>query len=236
MLMKLSWKILAALAVLCGPSVQAQSLVYTWTYNASQPGTGLGLDPATYGGQFRPAELIPDMLTNSQASIALSGLTSGGLGSSGSGAYGGLYTLFSSGAAFDLQVNTILDGVDEISITFLAGGGFPTLVEYDASSLVLDFNLGNPALAATSFNTVTGIIVSTPIGDQNLTQYTWTWTGLSALGPTTEFSTSWNAQGQQHVFYTDFSVTQVVPEPSVLGLIALGGVVMTLRRKRKNAH
>lgn len=223
---------IAGLTTVC--SVQAQTLTDTWTY------AGGGLDPATYGGDYRPTPILPDASSDNGATIIATGLVvvpfgSGGLGSSTAGAYGGIYTFFAEAAAFSMQTTTILDGLDMITISFLAGGGSPTLVAYDASSLTLNFNGSNPNLASSAFEATPGIIVESPIGDQDLTRYTWTWTGLSALGGTSGFSTSWDAQGNEHVFYTDLSLTQAVPEPSVLGLIALGGAICVFRRKRRES-
>lgn len=227
-------KLLAVVGVATLVSAQAQIQVDAWTF------AGGGLDPATYGGNFRPTPILPDAASNNGATITASNLVvvpfgSGGLGSSGAGAYGGIYTFFAEGASFTMQTTTIMDGVDTITFSFLAGGGNPTLIEYDASSLTLNYNGSNPSVASSSFSTISGIIVESPIGQQELTQYTWTWTNVSALGPTTGFSTAWDAQGQEHAFYTDFTLTQAVPEPSVLGLLALGGAVCVLRRKRKEA-
>lgn len=227
-------KMVALMGVATLLSVQAQTQVDVWTF------AGGGLDPATYGGNFRPTPILPDAASNNGATIVASNLVvvpfgSGGLGSSGAGAYGGIYTFFAEGASFTMQTSTILDGVDTITFTFLAGGGSPTLIEYDASSLTLNYNGANPSVASSDFSTISGIIVDSPIGQQELTQYTWTWTNVSAMGPTTGFSTAWDAQGMEHAFYTDFTLTQTVPEPSVLGLIVLGGAVCVLRRKRRNS-
>lgn len=221
-----------ATGILLAQSVQAQTLVNSWTL------AGGGLNPATYGGAFRPATLIPDASASNGATIGQTGLTSGGLGSNTAGAYGGIYTFFSTNVSFTLQANTVLDGVETITLSFLAGDGAPAYT-YNSSSLVLNFNGLNPAVAATDFDAVTGIIVDSPIGPQSLTQYTWTW-DVSELGASTGFSTSWGTQpaqgptpAQQHVFYTDITLTQAVPEPSAVCLIAMGGVAVLFRRKRR---
>lgn len=214
--------------LLCaGSFANAQTLIDTWTYE------GGGLAPATYG-QNLPSTLVPDAGSSGNATIALTGFTSGGLGSSSFGPYGGIYTFFSSGATFTLAVTNLLEGIDELTFTFLAGGGSPTLVSYLQSSIALNYNAENSAVTSSGFSTISGIIVDSPIGEQNLTSYTWTWSGLSTLGESTGFSFVWNTQGNAHVFLTDISVVQAVPEPSVIGLVGLAGVAFAWRCRRKN--
>lgn len=222
---------LVALTTLC--STQGQTLTDVWSF------AGGGLDPATYGGEYRPASLLPDPGSNNGASIVATGLEvvpfgSGGLGSGSTGAYGGLYTFFAETAAFSMGTTTLLEGLDTITFSFLAGGGSPALVSYEASSLRLNFNVANPNLASSAFAAIPGIVVESPNEDQDLTRYTWTWTGLSTLGASSGFSTSWDAQGNEHVFYTDFILTQAVPEPSVPALVTVGVVMGILRRKRRD--
>ena len=231
MIMRITLSKALAIAVVATVfSAHAQTLTDSWTY------AGGGLDPATYGtGVYRPATFIPDAASDNGATIGQTGLTSGGLGSSGfPDGYGGIYTFFSANPTFTLQTSTILDGLDTITISFLAGGGSPSLVAYTASSLTLNYNGLNPSLASSAFEAIPGFIVESPLGDQNLTLYTWTWTDLSARGSTSGFSASWNTQANQHAFFTDISLTQAVPEPSATCLIALGGVVCLLRRKRRD--
>ena len=232
--MKLLKTTLALGTLLCAvPVTNAQTLVNTWTV------AGGGLSPATYTSgnttDYRPATLVSDTGSTGNATISMSGLTSGGLGSSSfPGGYGGIYTFFSTGLTLDLQVTDVLVGIDQISFTFLAGGGSPTLVSYLQNSITLNYNLANAAVASSSFSATPGIIVDSPIGEQNLTSYTWTWTNLSSLGASDGFSLGWTGQGQAHVFMTDISVTQAVPEPSVFGLLALGAAAFGwLRRKKR---
>jgi hypothetical protein len=215
------------------PVTVAQTLVEEWTFD------GGGLDPATYSGNFRPASLFPDS-GSTATSISPTGLVvvpfgSGGLGSASAGAYGGIYTFFAETAAFTMQTINIVPGLETVTFSFLAGGGSPTLVSYDISTLVLNYNGGNTSVAASSFSAVPGIIVDSPIGQQDLTLYTWTWDNLAALGTTTGFSTAWNAQGQEHVFYTDFTLTQSVPEPTAAGLVLLGAGILLRRRRPEGA-
>lgn len=189
----------------------AQVLTNTWTYE------GGGLDPETYGGNFRPATLVSDIGSTGTASIAMSGLTSGGLGSSGAGAYGGIYSFFSAGLTLSLQASNVLEGLDQVTFGFLAG-----TVIYSQESITLNYNPENSAVASSGFSTVPGIIVESPIGDQTLTAYLWTWSDLSLLGNSSAFSIDWNAVGTTHTFITDIALTQAVPEPSVFALLALG--------------
>lgn len=217
-------------SLLCGMSAAtAQTLTNTWTV------AGGGLLPATYGaGVYRPATLVSDTGSTGNATIAMSGLTSGGLGSSSfPGGYGGIYTFLSTGLALNLQVVDVLSGIDEISFTFLAGGGSPTLVSYLENSISLNYNLANPSVTSSAFSATPGIIVSSPLGEQDLTSYTWTWSDLSSLGASGGFSIAWNGQGQQHAFFTDISVTQAVPEPAAVGLFAIGAAVLGLARRKR---
>lgn len=204
----------------------AQVLTNTWTYE------GGGLDPETYGGDFRPAILVSDIGSTGTASIAMSGLTSGGLGSSG-GAYGGIYSFFSTGLSLNLQVSNVPTGIDGVTFGFLGGGGFEFPLTYSNSSLSLNFNAVHTAVASSSFSAVPGIVVDSPIGDQSLTAYTWSWTNLSLLGGSSMFSIAWTAP-TDHVFITDIALTQAVPEPSVFALLALGlsATIFWHRRKR----
>lgn len=214
-------------------SLHAAPLVDKWTF------AGGGLNPATYGGNFRPTPLNPDAASSNGATIVASNLVvtpfgSGGLGSASLGAYGGIYTFFASSASFALSTSNILSSLDEITISLVAGGGNPTPLSYTSSSLTLNYNGSNTAVASTVFaSLLLPAPVPTPVGDLQLTRYTWTWTGLLALGESTQFSTSWNVQGQQHAFFQEISLTQAVPEPSTMGLIALGGAFCALRRRRR---
>jgi|GEM_PF-2454597 len=214
-------------------SLQAAPLVDTFTF------AGGGLDPATYGGNFRPTPINPDAASNNGATIVASNLVvtpfgSGGLGSTSIPAYDGIYTFFASSASFVLSTSNILSSLDEITVSLVVGGGFPTLLSYTSSSLTLNYNGSNPAVASSGFQSVVGeVVVSPVVGVLPLTKYTWKWTGLAALGETTQFSTSWNVQGQQHVVFQEISLTQAVPEPSTVGLIVLGGVFCVLLRRRR---
>jgi hypothetical protein len=214
-------------------SLHAAPLVDRWTF------AGGGLDPATYGGNFRPTPINPDAALSNGATIVASNLVvtpfgSGGLGSTGLGAYGGIYTFFASSASFALSTSNILSSLDEITITLVAGGGNPTPLSYTGSSLTLNYNGSNTAVASTGFaSLLLPDPVTTPVGDLQLTRYTWTWTDLSALGESTQFSTSWNVQGQQHAFFEQISLTQAIPEPSTVALIAIGGAFCVMRRRRR---
>lgn len=223
-------KTLLAIGLATLVSAQAQTLTSTWT------DAGGGLNPATYGGNYRPDVLVPNTGSTSGGTIAMSGFTSGGLGSSGfPGGYGGIYTFFSTNPSYILNTTTILEGVDEITISLWAGGGNPAAIAYTATSLLLDYNSGNQNLASTSFdNSETRIEKDTPVGDVTMTLYKWTWTGISDLGALTSLSTQWDTQSTPHVFTTEISITQAVPEPSTLALLLAGGALFALRRKRKH--
>lgn len=222
--MKRKFAVLAAATIVSLASVQAQTLVDTWSYN------GGGLNPATYSGSFQPAILYPDASANSGATISLSGLTSGGLGSSGfPEGYGGVYTFFSDEVNFGLESSNLLSDVGTITLSFLAGGG----TTYNAGDLLLNFNAENPALGSVSFTPQSAGQVSTPIGNVSVTLYTWTW-DVSGLGLSDGFSIGWSAL--PHTFFNNITLTQAVPEPTVLGLISVGMSCLLLRRRRRNAE
>jgi hypothetical protein len=166
----------------------------------------------------------------------MSGLspTSGGLGSTALGAYGGIYSFFSSGLALNLQVTNVSSGIVNMTFGFLGGGGSPVLT-YSNSSLSLNFNAGNTAVASSSFSAVPGIVVDSPIGEQELTAYTWRWTNLSLLGSSSMFSIAWTAP-RQHAFITDIIVTQAVPEPSVFALLSMGAAGLWFLRKKTRSY
>lgn len=192
------------------PSLQAQILLNSWTY------TGGALDPDTYG-TYQPSVLTPDPASSNGATIAVSGLTSGGLGSGGfPDGYGFLYTFFSASTTLTLQTSTVQAGVDTITLSMNSGGG----TAYSSSSLTLNFNLENDAVAATSFS-------SAPGGTSDfgaLTIYSWTW-DVSELGLSSGFSTSWTAGS--HTTFSDIHLTQqAIPEPSTYLLMGLGVVAL----------
>jgi hypothetical protein len=221
-----AWILFVILAV-AAPCANAQVLTNTWTL------AGGGLNPTNYGGDFRPSVLASDTGSTGTATIGMSGLTSGGLGSANLGAYGGIYSFFSSGLALNLQVTNVPSGILGITFGFLGGGGSPALT-YSNSSLSLNFNVDNTAVASSSFSAVPGIIVDSPIGDQDLTAYTWRWTNLSLMGNSSMFSLAWTAP-RQHAFITDIIVTQAVPEPSVFALLSIGAAgLWFLRKKTRN--
>ncbi len=220
--MKRKLAVLTVAVAACLAPLQAQTLVDTWSYD------GGGLSPTTYSGSFKPAVLVPDASANSGATISVSGMTSGGLGSSGfPEGYGGIYTLFSSEVNFGMTTSNVLSSVGRITFSFLAGGG----TTYDAGDLLLNFNAGNPALESISFTPQSAGLVSTPIGDVEVTLYTWTW-DVSGLGLSNGFSVNWSAL--QHTFINDITLTQAVPEPTVAGLMALGAGCLLLRRRGRN--
>ena len=221
-----AWILFVILAV-AAPCANAQVLTNTWTL------AGGGLNPTNSAGKFRPSVLASDTGSPGTATIGMSGLTSGGLGSATLGAYGGIYSFFSSGLALNLQVTNVTSGILGITFGFLGGGGSPVLT-YSNSSLSLNFNVGNTAVASSSFSAVPGIIVDSPIGEQELTAYTWRWTNLSLLGNSSMFSIAWTAP-RQHAFITDIIVTQAIPEPSVFALLSMGAAgLWFLRKKTRN--
>lgn len=222
--------LVAGLVSLAMSSTNAQVLTNTWTL------AGGGLNPTNYGNNFRPATLVSDTGSTGTATIAMSGLTSGGLGTtnpSNPGPYGGIYAFLSRNLALNLQVSNVSAGLSEISLTFLAGGGSPVL-SYTNNSLSLNFNATNPATASSSFTAVSGFEFDSPVmGTQILTSYNWTWTNLSRLGSSSSFSIAWAATNQ-HSFITDVRVTQVIPEPStsaLLGIVVLAGSFLLFRRR-----
>jgi hypothetical protein len=158
----------------------------------------------------------------------MSGLTSGGLGSSGNGPYGGIYSFFSTGLTLSLQATDILQNLDQITFKFFAG-----TVIYSQESIKLDYNLEHSAIASTQFSAIPGTIVDTPIGEQSLTAYTWTWSNLSSMSSATNFNINWNAIGTPHAFITDISVVQAIPEPSTYVLLVFGVTALTLWKARK---
>lgn len=225
--MRVSLKKLFAVVFLSASlSASAQTQVETWTY------LGGGLDPATYGGDYLPTQLFADGFTG--GIIDLTGFTSGGLGSVNVGAYEGLYTFTSTSPVMTLSATNLLAGVDQITFSFIVGGGFPAFV-YEQSSLTLNWNAENGALVSSTFGSQSVGMVYVPVLGANLEMiaYTWTWTNLQSFGPSTEFSISWDTGGSQHVFFQEFSLTQTVPEPSIVGLIALGGTVVLMQRRRR---
>jgi len=235
----LSATLVVSLSFVLQVSVRAQnSSLSTWTYNASDAGTGL--NPDKYGGDFRPAVLTPDTGSTGGGSIAVTGWTPtvppnfpGGIGSSSSpDGYGGIYTFFSQNPSYVLSTSSILAGVDRITVTLWGGGGNPTALAYTSTSLQLDYNGGNQNLSSTTFDNSMSQTVSTPIGPQNVTRYVWTWEGVSSLGALTDFSFSWDTQSTQHVFLTDISLLQV-PEPSALVLVLVGGALLSGRRRAR---
>jgi hypothetical protein len=218
--------ILFVLLAVAARYANAQVLTNTWSL------AGGGLNPTNYGGNFRPSVLASDTGSTGTATIGMSGLspTSGGLGSTALGAYGGIYSFFSSGLALNLQVTNVSSGIVDMTFGFLGGGGSPVLT-YSNSSLSLNFNAGNTAVASSSFSAVPGIVVDSPIGEQELTAYTWRWTNLSLLGSSSMFSIAWTAP-RQHAFITDIVVTQTVPEPSVFALLVIGAAGLWFLRNR----
>lgn len=228
--------------IVCGwalvTSVQAQTQTDSWTY------VGGALHPDTYSalgtpGKYRPATLIPDALAANGATIGVTGQgSSGGLGSSGfPDGYGVYYTFFSAPVTFTLQTANVLAGIDTITVSLSAGGGNPTLLTYNASSLALNYNPTYSNQAASTFSQVSLGLVDTPIGETAMTQYTWTW-NVSALGASSGFSTTWTT-GYQHSAFGEFQLTQQsVPEPSSVVLAALGmaGLSSLRRRPRQSAR
>lgn len=219
-------RVLVAMGMASLLSAQAQVISSTWTLG------GGGLDPNTYG-DYRPAALTPDTNSTSGGSIALSGLTSGGLGSAAfPDGYGGIYTFFSSNPTYTLSTTNILLDINLITISFWAGGGNPSSIDYTATTLLLNYNGGSQALASTDFDDSVSRLTNTPIGDTALVRYVWTWRDVTNLGALTDFSVQWDTQSLHHVFITDISLIQAVPEPSTLAFLLTGATLLMMRRKR----
>ena len=247
--MKLPAILTAALSALTIASAHADTLVDTWTLS------GGGLDPANYtaeANKYLPSALVSDASSTGSATITgldtftgSSGFGTGGIGSSSGfpNGYGGIYTFFSSSITLTVQTSTVLSGVDTVTFSALIGGGsnatfVPSL---NQSSLLLDFNADNTAVAASSYSvSVDPITVSTPIGDQDLHLYTWTW-DVGSLGDSVAFAFDISTTNDPHVWLQDLSLTQAtaaaVPEPAtyaaIFGGLVLVGVVLRRRFGRK---
>jgi len=220
---KFVYLVITSIGILTSPLAHSQVLVDVWDYD------GGAFSPATYGGAYRPPVLFPNAAENSGATLVLSNLTSGGLGSNSfPQGYGGIYTFFSANVGFALQTSNVLSGVQTISASFQAGGGV-----YGASSLLLAFNLQNPAVTSATYWVLSLGPVSSPIGPVDMFRHTWTW-DVSALGASSGFGLTWTA-GQQHEFYNEVVLTQAIPEPSIFALLGIGVliVICQLRRRAK---
>ena len=154
-LCSVKWLTLLSGVIFSASLLHGQTMVNSWTFS------GGGLDPASYGGNFRPSNFVSDSGSTGTAVLSISGLTSGGLGSSTLGSYGGLYTFFSTNVTLGLQVTGILAGIDEITLRLVAGGGSPALT-YSQNSLTLNYNLDHPGLVASTLATVANIKVPSP--------------------------------------------------------------------------
>lgn len=222
--------LLSIVGAAVGCVAQAATTLETWTY------AGGGLAPTTYGvGVYRPATLIADTTHNNGTIIAVTGMSSGGLGSAGTPTgYGGIYTFF-GGGTYTLNASNVLNGVQSITFSMLAGGGNPTEIDYLSGNINLNFNAVNNSVVASSFSKGAPIVTSTPIGNMSLNEYTWTW-NVSSLGASTGFSLAWNANttANHHSFFTDISLSQtdVVPEPSAALLGSVTVLGLFLRRRR----
>jgi len=206
----------------CADSAKAQTLVDVWDYD------GGAFNPATYGGVFRPPVLVPNVAQDSGATLVLSNLRLGGLGSgSFPEGYGGIYTFFSENVGFAMQTTQILPGIQTITASFQAGGG-----TYDASTALLAFNLENPAVASSAYFSLNLGVADSPIGLVEMIQYTWTW-DIAALGASSGFTIHWTAN--EHEFFDEVSLTQAIPEPSTFVLLGIGAVVILtmIRRSAK---
>jgi len=214
--------VLLAACVASALSIQAQTLIDTFSY------AGGALNPATYGvGVYQPANLISDTGSTGGGGIGVTNMNAGGgLGSSSySEGYGGIYTLGST-PTFSYSTNTVLTGVETVTISLLSGG----LTGFALESVKLNYNLGGTqALQALSFSSVAGGSVDSPLGVMPVTLYTWTW-NVSELGAINALNLRWGAG--QHVFIDEIIVTQAVPEPSTYVLIGLGLVAVVFLRKR----
>lgn len=210
---------LALFGMLAGNSANAQTLVDSWTY------AGGGLNPATYGGNNKPTTITADAAASNGAVIDIVGTQSSvaGLGLAGE-AYEGYYT-FTSNLSFSVSSGTILSGAESISFSFYS-------YSYIDSSLQLDYNGSDANLSADNFEVGDEVEYYVAAIDLTVTlyQYTWTW-DVSALGPITDFTIDWTVP-VDHNFMTDFSLVQVVPEPSVAGLLVFGAGACLLRRRR----
>lgn len=157
----------------------------------------------------------------------MAGLTMGGLGSSTWGPYEGIYSFMSTGLTLNLRATNVPAGIEQVTLGFSAAQ-----VSYTGTSLSLNYNLANSAVASSLFGAVSLGLTNTPGGDLNMVAYTWTWTNLSLLGSSSNFSIAWNAP-VQHAFITDIRLTQVVPEPSVYALLGMAVVVALIMRSKK---
>lgn len=192
----------------CVTFAQAQTLIDRWTYE------GGGLDPASYGGSYKPATLDPDAAADSGASISVSNYGAAtGLGSgSYPDGYGYFYSFISTTVQLNVHTANILDDVQTITLTFWSGGN----TAWSSSFLTLDYNAENTALSATGYSTAPG--EDSEYGA--VTYYTWVW-NVTGLGDSTGLSI--NMALSTHTPMGDISLTQAVPEPSSMMLLAAVG-------------
>lgn len=192
----------------CVTFAQAQTLIDRWTY------AGGGLDPASYGGSYKPATLNPDADADSGASISVSNYGAAtGLGSgSYPDGYGYFYSFMSTTVQLSVHTSNILDDVETITLTLWSGG----YTAWSSNFLTLDYNAGNTALSATGYSTAPG--VDSEYGA--VTYYTWVW-NVAGLGDSSSLSI--NMALSMHTPVGDISLTQAVPEPSAMMLLAVVG-------------
>lgn len=220
-------KVLAvtAVAVVTLVSAHAQTLTHSWTFD------GGAFDPATYGGNFKPSALVEAANPpGSVLSIANYG-TAPGLGSSNfPDGYGFFYNLNSTTPVFTIDITNVLADVDTITLSFWAGDylapGFGT--NWSQTFLTLDYGDANPAVVAVDYSKTPA--EGSDFGTASI--YSWTF-DVSGLAATTEFSVVISGFGP-HTPIKDISVVQVVPEPTVVTLAALGASGMLFLRRRSS--
>jgi len=222
--------IFALIGILAENPAKAQTLVDSWTYD------GGGLAPATYGN-YKPATLVADPSANNGAVINIAGTQEffAGLGTNEYGPgedYGGYYT-FDNALSFSVSSGTLLAGLESISFSFYSS------YDYLQGALRLDFNGSNANLISDDFAIGDEFIYDNPVvpvGAVTMYHYTWTW-DVSTLGSTTGFTINWSVASSSHNFMMDYQLTQteVIPEPSAAGLLAMGsGGMLWLLRSRRN--
>ncbi len=177
--------------------------------------------------------LHPDAASNNGAvlhsSVRPTATSSAPLG----GLYDGFFYSFFSTPTLTLSTDNVLAGMDTLTLSISLGGQ----TSIDDVAITLNYNPGNPALAPDTRATGPSVIASSPIGDMELTTYTYTWL-VGARGPSEGLSLSWNIgvhTAISQIELTQSAASSAVPEPAtyaaIVGGLVLAGVILARRRK-----